>query len=57
MDLMRMLGLAFGAIDLVETADGFLFLEINPTGEWGFLMKQHQQLDAVIAQWLASPTT
>lgn len=32
-------GLAFGAIDLVEHADRFYFLEINPNGEWGWLEK------------------
>ena len=33
--LVSRLGLAFGAIDLVlDTADQFQFLEINPNGEW-----------------------
>jgi MvdC family ATP-grasp ribosomal peptide maturase len=36
--LMRRLGLAYGAIDLIETPDGRLvFLEVNPGGEWGML--------------------
>jgi glutathione synthase/RimK-type ligase-like ATP-grasp enzyme len=36
--LVERLGLAFGAIDLVQTADGgFLFLEINPNGQWYWL--------------------
>ena len=34
-DLVRRLGLRFGAIDLVRTADGeYFFLEINPNGQW-----------------------
>lgn len=32
-------GLTFGAIDLVEHAGEFFFLEINPNGEWGWLEK------------------
>lgn len=32
-------GLHFGAIDLVEVDAGFVFLEINPNGEWGWLQK------------------
>jgi MvdC family ATP-grasp ribosomal peptide maturase len=36
--LMRRLGLAYGAIDLIETHDGrHVFLEVNPGGEWGML--------------------
>jgi glutathione synthase/RimK-type ligase-like ATP-grasp enzyme len=37
-DFVRQLGLEFGAIDLVEKPDGsFVFLEINPNGQWGWL--------------------
>lgn len=32
-------GLVFGAIDLVKTGGEFVFLEINPNGEWGWLQK------------------
>jgi len=32
-------GLVFGAIDLVKYEDQFIFLEINPNGEWGWLQK------------------
>ena len=32
-------GLMFGAIDLIEHNDVFVFLEINPNGEWGWLQK------------------
>ncbi|WP_036480470.1 MvdC family ATP-grasp ribosomal peptide maturase [Myxosarcina sp. GI1] len=36
--LMAKLKLIFGAIDLIETPDGeYVFLEVNPTGEWGML--------------------
>lgn len=36
--LMAKLGLGFGAIDLIEQPNGeYVFLEVNPTGEWGML--------------------
>ena len=36
--LMSKLGLAYGAIDLIQNPDGdFVFLEVNPSGEWGML--------------------
>lgn len=34
-------GLLFGAIDLVEQNNKFVFLEINPNGEWGWLQKPY----------------
>lgn len=37
-DLVQRLGLAFGAIDLLQTAaDEYVFLEINPNGQWYWL--------------------
>jgi len=38
-DFVTRAGLVFGAIDLVEHAGRFFFLEINPNGEWGWLEK------------------
>jgi MvdC family ATP-grasp ribosomal peptide maturase len=36
--LMSRLGLIYGAIDVIETPRGeFVFLEVNPGGEWGML--------------------
>lgn len=32
-------GLLFGAIDLIEQDGKFIFIEINPNGEWGWLQK------------------
>lgn len=38
--LMRLLGLPFGAIDMIVQPDGqYVFLEVNPQGEWGMLQK------------------
>lgn len=36
--LVNSLGLSFGAIDLIESNNDIYFLEINPTGEWGWLV-------------------
>lgn len=36
--LVRELGLTFGAIDLARVADTDYFIEINPTGEWAWLV-------------------
>jgi len=38
-DYVEQAGLVFGAIDLVKFGDEFVFLEINPNGEWGWLQK------------------
>jgi glutathione synthase/RimK-type ligase-like ATP-grasp enzyme len=48
------LGLSFAAIDLAEASDGrIFFLEVNPTGEWGWLVGHGLRIDAAIADWLA----
>lgn len=48
---MKRLGLYFGAIDLIVTPEGeTIFLEVNPTGEWGMLEKH---LDLPIADAIA----
>lgn len=36
--LMKNLGLSFGGIDLALVDDEFYFIEVNPTGEWGWLV-------------------
>jgi hypothetical protein len=36
--LVSSLGLRFAAIDLVLSSDDYYFLEINPTGEWAWLV-------------------
>ena len=51
--LMRACGLAFGAIDLLATETRTYFLEVNPTGEWGWLSCEERKLDFAIASWLA----
>jgi hypothetical protein len=45
-------GLNFGAIDLIKDSNGnYIFLEVNPSGEWGMLQKY---LDFPIAQSIAT---
>lgn len=53
--LSRRLGLSFAAIDLVETSEGTFFIEVNPTGEWGWLSSRQLPIDSVIADWLVKP--
>ena len=36
--LMNELGLSFGGVDLAFCDEKFYFIEINPTGEWGWLV-------------------
>ena len=49
------LGLSFAAVDLVETPDGTYFIEVNPTGEWGWLCNSNRKIDLAIASWLSDP--
>jgi glutathione synthase/RimK-type ligase-like ATP-grasp enzyme len=38
------LGLAYGAIDLLLTSDGrYVFLEVNPSGQWGWIERETGQ--------------
>lgn len=37
--LMDELGLRFGGIDLAKCGNQYFFIEINPTGEWGWLVR------------------
>jgi glutathione synthase/RimK-type ligase-like ATP-grasp enzyme len=35
--MMKSLNLKFGGIDLALCNDNYYFIEVNPTGEWGWL--------------------
>jgi hypothetical protein len=53
--LMRALGLVYGAIDMRRTPDGrYVFLEINPAGQWLFI---EQQTGQPISQAVADALT
>ncbi|WP_437732180.1 MvdC family ATP-grasp ribosomal peptide maturase [Sorangium sp. So ce1335] len=56
--LLRALGLAFGAVDLIRTPDGeHVFLEINPGGEWGMLERDlGLPIADALAEALLAPT-
>jgi len=53
--LMELLGLTFGAIDLVQKTDGeFVFLEVNPNGQWVWLDRTLDMgISEAVAEWLA----
>jgi glutathione synthase/RimK-type ligase-like ATP-grasp enzyme len=38
--LARRMRLRYAAVDLARVGDHFFFLEVNPTGEWGWLVEQ-----------------
>lgn len=40
LELLKVLGLKFGAIDLIKTEEGYTFLEINPNGQWVWIEKE-----------------
>ncbi len=54
-ELMRRLGLAYGALDFIATPDGrLIFLEVNPNGQWLWLDDQlGLGITSAIAEWLA----
>lgn len=49
--LMQSLHLSFGAIDIIRQPDGeYIFLEVNPQGEWGMLQRDlHYPIAETIA--------
>lgn len=51
--LMRDLGLLFGGVDLALCNDEYYFIEVNPTGEWGWIVgKTSFQIHKAIADVL-----
>ena len=53
-ELVRQLGLTFGGIDLALCGGEYYFIEINPTGEWAWLIAHTDlQIDSEIAGLLA----
>lgn len=50
--LVQELGLTFGAIDLAKTQKGYFFLEINPTGEWGWIDRAGLPIAEALARLL-----
>ena len=53
-ELMKKLNLTFGGIDLALVDDTYYFIEINPTGEWGWLASSVKiPIDKAIVNCLA----
>ena len=50
--LMDKLDLAFAAIDFILRDNEYIFIEINPTGEWGWLVKDDRRIDVDMAKIL-----
>lgn len=51
--LLRDLDLVFGGIDLIRYKEEYYFVEVNPTGEWAWLMPQTGfGIDETIAKYL-----
>lgn len=53
LDLMSFLGLGYGAIDFALVDGRYFFLEVNPTGEWGWLASvSNLPIDKAIVKFL-----
>lgn len=54
LNLMRIMGLNFGAIDLIRKPNGeYIFLEINPAGQWQWIEAiTGLEISKAIANWL-----
>jgi len=59
LNMMRGMGLVYGAIDLIVTPNGkYIFLEVNPSGQWGWIEGlTGMKISESIARILADPTT
>ena len=50
---MKNLNLSFGGVDLAFSKGKYYFIEVNPTGEWGWLVKTTgYEIDKEIVNWL-----
>ncbi len=56
---MHKIKLTYGAIDIIKTAEGdYVFLEVNPNGEWGMIEKElGEPIAATIAETLCKYQT
>ena len=55
LDIMRCLNLSFGGIDLAFSEGEYYFIEVNPTGEWGWLVKTAGlEIHKAIVDWMVS---
>lgn len=55
---MKSLGLKFGGMDLALVDNKYYFIEVNPTGEWGWLVSSAKlPIDKAIVDYLSSVKT
>ena len=53
--LMKELNLSFGGIDLARTGDEYFFIEVNPTGEWGWIEASvGYDIHGAIVDWMVN---
>jgi hypothetical protein len=53
MNFMQKLGLTFGGVDFALVGDDYYFIEINPTGEWGWLNSNDDiRIDMAIVDYM-----
>lgn len=54
-NIVKSLGLCFGGMDLIESNGMYIFLEVNPTGEWGWLVNSSKlRIPEAICDFLES---
>lgn len=52
-EIVNALGLTYGGIDLIEKNNQYYFIEVNPTGEWAWLVKSAcLEIDKAICDYL-----
>lgn len=56
LDIVRCLGLRYGAIDLALVDSHYWFIEINPTGEWGWLDGAERPIAQSITEQISCPS-
>ncbi len=51
--LMKKMNLSFGGIDLAVVGDSYYFIEVNPTGEWGWIESNlGYNIHGAIVDWM-----
>ena len=55
LDIMSYLNLSFGGIDLAFSKGEYYFIEVNPTGEWGWLVRTvGLDIPKAIVDWMVN---
>ena len=53
--LMKRLNLSFGGVDLAVIGDSYYFIEVNPTGEWGWIETNlGYNIHGAIVDWMVN---